>query len=295
MVNIDQIDPPNFVSRAWTFGLRRWQIVKGIPGLLQGGDYIWERDWDILCVLDGCRTDIFNEVFSDLAGESDVMKSVGSTSQTWIRRTFDSRRQNLDDIAYITGNPFWDRIDTESFGYFHAEPVTNTEYDVETVPPDTLTRHAIDVWRRSDELEIDRMIIHYMQPHVPFRNAPLWFERYQNTDSWGSSIWNRVKDGELTREEVLDAYQDNLEWVREDGIRPLQQNCNATIALSADHGNAVGERGVYGHPISCAIPAVRYVPWATIRGTDEETIVPSRHTPENEINVESQLRALGYR
>ncbi|ADB63900.1 hypothetical protein Htur_5012 (plasmid) [Haloterrigena turkmenica DSM 5511] len=253
-----------------------------------GGESVWERDWDVLCILDACRVDLFQEV----VGECSVMTSVGSTSRTWINRTFNNR--NVDSVAYISGNPFADQLEPDSFGYLHIERSRSTDYGVETIPPRALSDRAIDVWRRRDELGVDKLIIHFMQPHAPFRSQPEWFERARGTSSLSGNIWERLREGEFTYDEVWEAYADNLEWAMTDGIAPLTQNCEATIALSADHANAIGEWAVYGHPLGCPISALRDVPWKVIDGVDKQTVDPTISDETAEIDVEEQLAALGY-
>jgi hypothetical protein len=66
-----------------------------------GGESIWNREWDVLCVLDACRADLFEEI----VGDSETTTSVGATSRTWVSRTFDAC-ERPDSVGYITGNPF---------------------------------------------------------------------------------------------------------------------------------------------------------------------------------------------
>jgi hypothetical protein len=266
----------------------KWSRKK-VTGAL-GGENVWERDWDVLCVLDGCRADLFEEVI----GDSNTVPSVGSTSRTWVSRTFESC-EHPNTVGYITGNPFWTEIDTDELGYFHVEGVIKTEQEIETVPPDVLAEHAIDIWRRRGEFSVDHLIIHFMQPHAPFRSEPDWFKRAIGEDSWSANVWKRLRDGEFTEQEVWEAYKDNLKWVLEDGIQPLRSNCDGTIALTADHGNAIGEWGFYGHPLGCPVSAVRKVPWKRVTGTDEETIQPEAKRPTEAVDIEEQLQALGYK
>lgn len=138
-------------------------------------------------------------------------------------------------------------------------------------------------------------IVHFMQPHASFRSEPAWFERAIGEDSWSANVWKRLRNGEFTEREVWEAYADNLRWVLEDGISPLQSNCDGTIALTADHGNAMGEWGFYGHPLGCPINAVRTVPWKTIDGTDEGTLRPDRKPATDSVDITEHLEALGYR
>jgi len=134
-------------------------------------------------VLDACRADLFAEVVDD----SERMTSVGSTSRTWLSRTFGAHSE-LDNIGYITGNPFWTEIEHDEVGYFHVQNIEMTDHVIETVPPTVLTERAVEVWRRRSELEINKLVIHFMQPHTPFRSEPGWFEQAIGEDSWSANV-----------------------------------------------------------------------------------------------------------
>lgn len=249
---------------------------------------IWSKDWDVLCVLDGCRADTFESVFE---GNTDQIRSVASCSENWVKRTFHDT--DVSNVAYITGNPFVKYIDLDRFAYGHfqnVEPVCG----VETVSPKKLTDRAINVWRRRDELGVEKLVIHYMQPHAPFRSRPEWFNQWNGTEKFGSSVWDQLR-GDLNYEAFFEAYEDNLKWVLEDGVEPLSANCNAQIAITADHGNAAGEWTYYGHPKGALAPSVRVVPWATINGVDEQTRTPEVEAKAEPTDVDKQLRALGYK
>jgi hypothetical protein len=249
-----------------------------------------EKDWDILCVLDGCRSDLFEEI----VGDSESITSVGSTSRTWVSRTFESC-ESPGHVGYITGNPFYTQVETNELGYFHAQNVEKTQYGVETVPPEKLAERAIDVWRRREDLDLDRLIIHFMQPHAPFRTRPEWFEKVIGESSWSANVWKRLGSGEFPEKEVWEAYGDNLSWVMEDGVSSIISNCDGQIAMTADHGNAKGEWGFYGHPLGCPVSAVRQVPWKTVKGTDEMSIQPKTKSASERVDLDDQLHALGYK
>lgn len=276
------------LSWIWTSRSSKWGRKKVTLAL--GGDTVWDQDWDILCVLDGCRSDLFEEV----VGDSDTITSIGSTSRTWVSRTFNSCPKP-ERVGYVTGNPFWTEIDTKELGYFHVESVAETKHGIETVSPDVLAEHAINVWRRRESLGVDRLILHFMQPHAPFRSEPLWFKQAIGEDSWSANVWKRLQDGEFTEGEVWEAYKDNLIWVLEDGVRLLLSNCDGSIGMTADHGNAMGEWGFYGHSLGCPVSTVREVPWKTVSGSDNETIQPDLKEAISSIDTEGQLEALGYK
>jgi hypothetical protein len=61
------------------------------------------------------------------------------------------------------------------------------------------------------------MIVHYMQPHQPFRSRSDWIGEDHNlanvvdTDQEaGPCIWQRYRRGEFDDEEFWTAYRDNL-------------------------------------------------------------------------------------
>jgi hypothetical protein len=93
---------------------------------------------------------------------------------------------------------------------------------------------------------------------------------------------------------VREAYRDNLRWVLEDVTERLLPGVSGTVALSADHGNAMGEWGVWAHPPAAVVPSVRKVPWATVEGGDRTIQVGARR-PSGDAQLDDQLAALGYK
>lgn len=66
----------------------------------------------------------------------------------------------------------------------------------------------------------------------------------------------------------------NLEYVLE-SVSVLLRNLDGNCAiLSADHANAFGEWGLYGHPINKPAPVLRRVPWVPISVTNTHEYVP---------------------
>lgn len=295
-------------------------------GLLKR-DPIWSREWDVCCVLDACRVDTFQQVASETSwlDERDVstMWSVGSASPEWIDRTFAPEfDDHLETAAYITANPFSAKpeeraagarsgtlpLDSNRFAVLNEVWRHGWEHDpISTVPPRTLTDRVIDVWRRREEFGVERVVVHYMQPHIPFRSRPEWFGERENLDIFGegtkeagTSPWKRVRDGETPRDEFLRAYRDNLSWVLED-VDILRHNLDADIALTSDHGNGIGEWGVWSHPPESPFACVRKVPWTVVRGRDLGEYEPDPGVGERDQEdveddgVLDRLAALGYR
>lgn len=283
-------------------------------------DSVWDREWDVLIVLDATRVDLMKEVspeFGEIPDEIDSRWSEASCSLDWIKRVFsDEYRNQALSAGYITANPFsgHEAQDTKSVDLQEGTDVgyldevwrdgwQNVGKGIETVPPEIVTDRSISAWRRREDLGINRLIVHYMQPHQPFRSRPEWTgagSHLANLMEPGRDaefcIWEETRCGKFDPEVVWEAYKENLSWVLTDVTTRLLRNCNARIALTADHGNGMGEWGVWGHPPGEISPAVRKVPWIQIDGLDNETISGSTRTIGKEMtDLDDKLKALGYK
>lgn len=275
-------------------------VVSGVTkkmGLLQDPP-VFEDDWDILVVLDACRYDVMCEVASEyeyLPEEVSYRYSVGSHSETWMEKTFTFEYRNeLQETAYITGNPNTDSS-LQHENLLSIDEVWKTGYDAElgTTPARPITDRAISTHR---SLAPERMIVHYMQPHFPSIPDPLGFGNPKgatNPDehTW---IWQHDKPDEISLAEIWHSYRENLRYILNE-LSLLLENVDAdTVVITADHGNAYGEWGTWGHP-QLSIPVLRKVPWVKTSAADEQTHEPEIDSIQEEPRaVEDQLRALGY-
>jgi hypothetical protein len=268
------------------------------------GTTIWEREWDVLCVLDGCRPDLLTHVADeyDWLRSVDRTHSVASASAAWMERTFAPEYgDEMARTAYITANPFSGHADGDE----NNLPLSTSDFAVLSevwregdpvaggaTPPRPLTDRAVHTWRNREELGVDRLIVHYMQPHEPFLSDPA-------VCSGEGSVWQRYRGGDrYTRARILDGYADNLRAVLDD-VALFRENCTAAeFVLTADHGNALGEWNVYGHRHGVRTEAVRGVPWAGVAAIDEGDHQPAV-TVDAEVSqphdgVEDRLADLGY-
>lgn len=266
---------------------------------------IYDRDWDVLVILDGCRVDVMTEVAREYGfiEAVDSISSAGSMSVEWMNNTFDSSEygDEMARTAYVTANVFSEEtIDADSLQ--HLDEVWRYGWDeaVNTIPPRTVTDRAITMSR---EEQPDRLIVHYMQPHHPFiADAELRqfdvdpFGRDNTGEGTHYTAWGALRRGMVSRADVWRAYKANLRLVL-DEIALLRKNIDAdTLVLTADHGNAAGEWGIYDHPIGFPHPSVKQVPWVETTATDTESYVPnSIETEDTTSDVESRLEALGYK
>jgi len=260
-------------------------------------DPVFEADWDLLVVLDACRADLWAEVVGpddDLpVGTSRI--APGGTSTEWLGAVFGRDPAALADVGYITGNPYSaSHVPGDALAAVEEVWRTGWDDDAGTVEPGAVTDAAVRVGR---EVDPDRLIAHYMQPHFP----SLADDRDDGVglDDFGEeslSVWEDLRFGNRTRADVWAAYKQNLRIVLDD-VRTLLDNVDAERAvITADHGNAMGERGIYGHAAGLALRPLREVPWAVTEATDRGTHRPGAEADaEADPDVEERLRDLGYR
>lgn len=269
---------------------------------------VLDEDFDLLIVLDACRYDLMAGIGDEYEWAGDIRPyRAASSSQEWIIRTFMERRSSLpyvlydiwrdqtdpdlyakhfdtrplDDVSYITWNLFSPMLDGGSFNHF--EEVWRYQSRGEIVEPNDVTDRVISHMRSANH---DRVVAHYQQPHLPFRTD-------LEPDISGS-VWELYQSGKLGHDEIWEAYEDNLRWVLDD-VDILLENVDADhVALTADHGNALGERGHYGHFPYTNNDGMKIVPWLDIGpAVDRETRSPGA-IKELETDTEHMLENLGY-
>lgn len=273
-------------------------LLRRIDRFGTSGTSIYERDWDVLVVLDACRVDILREV-SDEYGFIDEVgahRSPGSCSPEWMDETFtEEYREEVAETTYVTGNPFSNRrLDLHAFDL--VDEVWKYAWDKEkgTIPARAVTDRAIATARNHDP---ERMIVHYMQPHFPSVPDPLseGISLESFDDTWRSPL-DLLQDGGLSRERVWQSYRNNLKYVLDD-VSLLLNNVDAsTMVLTADHGEAFGEYGVYEHPCGMPLSCLRDVPWVVTSCTDggaHEPRIDDRSLEEQK-SLKEKLTALGY-
>lgn len=172
--------------------------------------------------------------------------------------------------------------------------------DYGTVLPENIAtsyrKHADAVARH------DRTVLHYMQPHAPFLTRGLEgklsrikqgiarqdddattegpfsaigdtvrpsVERLlgQSTLAMKAGIWVELGLagvwGESTREAALAYHEENLRVALE-AVAELLPELDGAVVVTADHGEAFGEHGIWEHHIETHIPPLVEVPWIEV-------------------------------
>jgi len=173
--------------------------------------------------------------------------------------------------------------------------------DLGTVPPESITGAFRS--NRSAVERAERTVLHYMQPHAPYlaRGKGQKLKRIQkgirkqdeaDGDEGGllsvgdtvrpkvegllegselaqkAGLWLELDPTELvkngTRDAALELYEENLRIVVE-SVADLVTELDGRVVVTADHGEAFGEDGVWEHHIETHIPPLVEVPWLEVR------------------------------
>lgn len=277
------------------------------------GEPLVEKDWDNAILLDACRYDLFAEVLGDhdLPGELERRTAVQSGTPGYLAENFGG--DTFHDIVYVTANPY---VQTElPTDTFHAvEHVWKDDWNEAegTVLPEAVCERALAV---AETYPDKRLLVHFNQPHTPFIGECRLESRGMNAirktalDETGPdprerrrTPFERLGAGDLTHEQVWNAYRSNLERAWE-SVETLLTELAGLTAVTSDHGNALGERAwpfpirVYGHPLGILIPALINVPWHTYQNGNRKDIVsepPTGSDDSVDTDIQERLRMLGY-
>jgi len=276
------------------------------------GTNVFERDWDVLLILDTCRVDALKEVAPeyDFIAEVNSITSVGSCSPEWIACTFtEDHSEEIQHTTYISANAFAQRvlkdrefpdsnrgISISNWNTVNADEFLKLDQPWKYAPnpphghirPNHLTDRAIANFRQQHP---ERLIVHYSQPHAPYT---------AKADAEGRDLFDYEENprtylkngGEFNK--VWSAYLDNLRLVL-DEVKIIINNIEAEeVAISADHGEAFGEWGIYWHLAGLPHPKLKRVPWVKTSASNEGNYQPSLTPNEGGKPIEDHLRDLGY-
>jgi hypothetical protein len=137
---------------------------------------LMKEQWDIAIVLDACRYDVFKEVYAKHLPAGRLEKRIGaSDTLDWLRTVFNGNV--MDNVIYVSAHPGInskgvDWVDFNAIEHFYKvydawQSAWN--WNIGTSQPDYVAEVAV---RAIYEYPDRRTIIHFMQPHFPYRKAP---------------------------------------------------------------------------------------------------------------------------
>lgn len=266
-----------------------------------------EKDWDYLIILDACRYDYFEKVYEDfLNGKLKKVISPGSHTIEWFKKTF---RKHYNDIVYISANPFINsRVEVAGVDsrkrFYKVFDVWDWGWneDIGTVHPKQINEAA---WKARNNYPEKRLIIHYMQPHIPYLSLGNLGQRQMFDRVLENRSSNTLKNKLFEMDELvwwrlvnilgmgkpskirkllglpslhpMDAIirkmgKEDIRQAYEENLRfvlsyvaRLVNNLQGKIVITADHGELLGEGNDYDHRPNLRIPFLVEVPWFEVK------------------------------
>jgi len=283
-----------------------------------------ERDWDNLIILDACR---YDEYCKQHPFDAPVKRRVtlGSNTTEFLQRNFSGKQYH--DTVYVTANPKGLKVDIpdhydDDGRTFHATVSLLDEWDADTytVLPQSVRKRTLEAQRKFPN---KRLIVHFVQPHLPYIGAKAstlrsefgisiggWETAHLEYTETGVSVdatkvsFDAIHDDQyaLDREDFLEAYRETLSITLPE-VEELVGHLEGKTAITADHGEMFGERpallfsGVYGHPKRLRTEELCVVPWVEINSESRKKVVsesPVEKEDYDEDTIERRLTALGY-
>lgn len=247
---------------------------------LADGIDIMSMDWDTLIILDAARADLLEE-HSSFGVPVRRVRSPATHSWGYMVRSYLGRQ--LHDTVMVSANPYVHDIPD---GVFHAVyPVVGDVSGAIDSHPKHVTKAALSAMAMHPK---KRFIIHYMQPHVPYLHRDDPYIRYPFDQARATG------DLKSLQQDYIQNYR-----IAEPQIRALMRDVSGKFVITADHGEALGERCIglhlfeHGH----AIPVVYEVPYLSFtRGLRPEIVSdpPLSLQRVSDSRRLEHLRALGY-
>lgn len=271
-----------------------------------------DSDW-LLIILDACRYDYLAEAFDRyFIGDVFEVKSVAHDTFEYIRLCWPDY---YEDVTYVSGTPAInssdakfenDRLESLYDGFVPSDHLPNIvdawesgwDTSLGVCPPEPVTDAAL-------ETESTQTVVHYSQPHTPYIGAKEELG-YTEGDSGrpmegrpsDELIWDRVRSGEISDDELHELYISNLERVLPEVCQIIEHSDADRTIITSDHGEALGEYGTYAHPRK-EHPHLRVVPWAEIRNVRSQVDTSRQAAAKRDEEAEDQtitdrLQDLGY-
>lgn len=266
-----------------------------------------QEPWNVLLVLDACRADYFARLRPDAAR----VRSLARFTHAWVWHFAHTVHPALGrpKVLWITANVV---VDSELADYggvegIHTVPLWETDWEflgkqrIASVHPGRVTQAV----RRHVESQgqPERMIVHFLQPHTPYigRKPLALAVAWAHPDGMGKYQHEMprpdqaVSSGDVTWQEVRQAYMANLELVLPHALE-LASTLKGKVAITADHGEMLGERGLFGHENGCYSRLLGTVPWLEFDNGPFRPagLTPDRSGPRDKELMRDRLEALGY-
>lgn len=315
---------PRAIGKELTRVLGSWYFDARYPAPVD----VMEEDWDYLLILDACRYDVFDEVTANdprLSG-GDPITSRASHSREFVEKTFSGCQHH--DTVYVTANGYGAQVDADVFhdiiftdhDDFSGEPgLVHPSW--QGLAPSTVHDAALAAAERYPH---KRHVVHFMQPHNPYfgeraehlredleregivvtqRKDEVVEDVSHDDETVVKTLEHAAENGFVSRSQLREVYVENLEIVL-DSVRSLLDELDGTVAITADHGEMLGEPvGIsrnpkFGHEVNVYRKELRFVPWTVVESGPRPDITeaePTATAVADDDAIDDRLAALGYK
>lgn len=219
----------------------------------------------MLIIFDAARYDIFGEVYPDyFVGE---LSKVYNGGATWTLPWLIQHCQGKLDCTLYSAMPTlsggagylekWFTLLKTYEPHKHFRRIISWknivfDYAMSTAFPEMVNRAVL---KEPDE----KMVVHYMQPHIPYvGNPPMPWTK-------GGGMAEKTKDklarSEITIDKLKLAYKGNMRLAFAGAVE-LAGKLDGRIYITSDHGEALGEGGYFYHGRGYPrMDCLCHVPW----------------------------------
>jgi len=233
-------------------------------------DLIHNTNWNTLILLDATRFDYFKKL-NKIPGKLQEVQSRAFHTWDWLQSNFPDKY----DWTYFSAHPYVNLGEGQKWNAVnHFEtiiPIWKFGWDnkLGTVHPSMVNNVVKNI-------PYEKAVIHYIQPHGPWIGKHQWLNPwtladYSRRNIMGDCIAITVKpDPKFFRL----CYKDNLRLVL-DYVEQLLPSLKPPVIITADHGEMLGEKGLYlhgavekskahlGYP-EWALDFLKRVPWLNV-------------------------------
>ena len=224
-------------------------------------DLIHEGEWDTLLVLDALRYDIFKQL-NKIPGKLVKAESPAPHTWLWLDAVFPDKYPWTYFTAHphIVHKPIPDRWNGSEH-FTRVVPIWEKHWN------DKLgTVHPVDVCKTVGTTSYDgKAIVHFLQPHGP------WIGKHKLLNPWSLAQhqYHNVMADWIVSQVNPDktyfrlVYKDNVRLV----LNTIQKNLKlfkGRVVITADHGEMLGEQGLYLHKMDFpdwAVKKLKEVPF----------------------------------
>jgi len=269
---------------------------------------IYNSDWSMVMVLDACRYDFLENIYSRfLDGDLAKVKSEGSYTKEWFENTFTAPMTDVVYVNSNPLIPY--KIPGWENRFHRAVNATEDAWSDEymTMLPKEVGRIARLTRARHPRKKVIVHFMQPHRPYMALKDTEfdlfglkrfkermdgetpgpvdkvrkfigdLLFKLIGGRRTYllrkrlglgGPGYLERIVE-EKNRPYLFSAYAENVKEVLGEVRKVVERVPDEDIVVTADHGELLGEDGIYEHPIWSDHPVLREVPWLRVEKNED--------------------------